>query len=134
MVEASPPREAFVERALAGVAERRVAKIVGERQCLGEVLVEPQRAGERTGDLRNFERMGQARAIVIALVKHENLGLVFKAPERCRMNDAITVAAVGIAGGAGGFRVEPAAACRRIGGKWRPPTTGFDRHSNLVPH
>ena len=47
VVEAAEVRQARIERALAGMAERRVAEIMGERQRLGEVLVEPERAGER---------------------------------------------------------------------------------------
>ena len=50
------------------MAERRVAEVVGERHRLGQVLVEPQRAGERPGDLGDFERVGQPGAVVVALM------------------------------------------------------------------
>ena len=59
MVEAAERGEALIERALAGMAERRMAEIVRERQRLGEVFVEAERARDRTGDLLDLERMGQ---------------------------------------------------------------------------
>ena len=76
VIEAAAGSEAAIERTLAGVAERRVAEVVGERQRLGEVLVEPERARERAGDLGDLQRMGQPGAEVIALVEDEDLGLV----------------------------------------------------------
>ena len=51
VVEAAERRHAVVERVLAGMAEGRVAEVVRQRQRLGEILVEPERAGERAGDL-----------------------------------------------------------------------------------
>ena len=68
VVEAAIVRHRRIERPLAGMAEGRVAEIVGERQRLGQVLVEPERARQRAGDLRHLERMGQAGAVVIALI------------------------------------------------------------------
>ena len=58
VVEAAEGSQAAVERALAGVPERRVAEVVGERQRLGQVLVEPERAGERAGDLGRLRACG----------------------------------------------------------------------------
>ena len=93
VVEAAERGEAGVERTLAGMAERRMAEIVGERQRLGQVLVEAERAGERARDLGHLERMGEPRAVMVALVEHEDLGLVLEAAERGRVNDAVAVAA-----------------------------------------
>ncbi len=59
---------------------------------LGEILVERQRARDRAGDLRHFETVGEPRAVVIALMLHEDLGLVLQPPERRRMDDAVAVA------------------------------------------
>ena len=81
VVEAAERRHAVVERVLAGVAEGRVAEVVRQRQRLGEILVEAERAGERAGDLRHLDRMGQAGAVVVALVEDEDLGLVLEAAE-----------------------------------------------------
>ena len=46
----------FIELPLAGMAERRVAEVVRQRQRLGEVLVQAKLAGDRTGDLRHLDR------------------------------------------------------------------------------
>ena len=84
---------ASFERFLAGMAERRVAEIVRERQRLGQILVETAARGAmRARDLRHFEAVGQPRAVMIALVIDEDLRLVLQAAERGRMNDAVAVA------------------------------------------
>ena len=93
-----PKRQAGVERALAGMAERRMAEVMGQRQRLGEVLVEAERAGERPGDLGHFQRMGQPGAVVVALVEHEDLGLVLQPAERGRMDDPVAIAPERVAG------------------------------------
>ncbi len=49
VIEAAERQEAGVERALAGMAERRVAEIVGERQRLGEIFVDAQASGRARG-------------------------------------------------------------------------------------
>ena len=84
------------------MSERRMAEIVGERQRFGEVLVEAERARERAGDLRDFERVGEPRAVMIAFVIDEHLRLVRQPPERGRMDDAVAVAPESVAGRAGG--------------------------------
>src|SRR5205823_603855 len=114
--EAAERLHGGVQRLLAGMAERRVAKIVRQRHRLAEILVEPQRTAERAGDLRYFQRMRQARAVVIALVIDEDLGLVLQPPERRRMDDAVAVALKGAARPSLGLLVQAAAACPRQGG------------------
>ena len=96
------------------MAERRVAEIVGERQRLGQVLVEPQRAGDRAGDLRHLEGMGQARAEMVALVIDEDLGLVLQPAEGGRVDDAVAVAPAraSAAGSASASRVRGRAGSR----------------------
>jgi hypothetical protein len=61
--------------------------------------------------------MGQAGAVMIALMRHENLRLVLEPPERRRMNNAIAIAAKCAAGSAILFRIKPAARTSRIGRK-----------------
>ncbi len=77
--------------------ERRMAEIVGERQRLGEIFIEPQPPGERARHLRDLERMGEPGAVMIALVEHEDLGLVLEPAKGGRVNDAVAVAAEGAA-------------------------------------
>ena len=98
VVEAAVRGHAGVERVLAGVAERRVAEIVAERHRLGELFVEPQRLGERARELGDLDRMGQARAEMVALVIDEHLGLVGEAAEGGRVDDAVAVALEVVAG------------------------------------
>jgi len=59
--------QAAVEDGLPDVPERRMAEVVPESDRLREVLVERQCAGHRPGDLRDLERVGQPRAVVVAL-------------------------------------------------------------------
>src|SRR5882724_7977605 len=71
-----------VELSLAGVGERRMPNIVDQGKGFGEFLVESEGAGDRTGDLRDFERVSKAGAEVIGKTFGEDLGLAFQAAER----------------------------------------------------
>src|SRR6185312_16479342 len=97
VVEATELHEAGVERAFARMAERRVAEIVSERQSLAQILVEPKRARQRARDLRNFKRVRQARAVMVALMKDEYLRLMGEAPERGGMDDTVAIAPESVA-------------------------------------
>src|SRR6185312_11970342 len=68
VLEATVGAQTFVQRVLAGVAERRVAEIVREADGLCQLLVQAQRASGRARDLRDLDRMGDARAVEVALV------------------------------------------------------------------
>ncbi len=116
VVEAARIFERRIERAFAGMAEGRMAEIMGKRQPLGQVLVGAEVAGERAGDLRHFERMGEARTVVIAFVIDEDLGLVVEPAERRRVQDAIAIAGIRRARGTRRLGQKPPAACRRIDG------------------
>ncbi len=87
-----PLGEHRVERLLAGVPERRMAEVVPDCDRLGEVLVQPQRAGDDPRDPGRLERMREPRAEVVASRRHEDLGLVLQPPERLRVHDAVAVA------------------------------------------
>ena len=80
------------QHALAGVAERRVPEIVAERDRFGQLLVQPQHLGDRARDLRDLERVRQARAVVIAGRREEHLRLVLQAAERLGVDDAVAIA------------------------------------------
>src|SRR5580765_3108313 len=83
---------AFGERILAGMTKRRVAEIVRQGDRLNEVLVQLQVACDRARDLCDLQRMRQASAEQVPFVIDEDLRLVFEAPERRGMDDAVTVA------------------------------------------
>ena len=78
--------------ALAGVAERRVAEVVAERDRLGQLFVQPQHLGDRPRDLRDLERVRQPRAVVVAGRREEHLRLVLQPAERLAVDDAVAIA------------------------------------------
>ena len=110
------------------MAERRMAEIMRQRQRLGEILVEPERARQRAGDLGDFQRMGEPGAEMIALVKDEDLRLVRQPAKGGRMDDAVAIAPERAARGARRFRIAAGPGSGRIGGIWGARTPGFDRH------
>jgi hypothetical protein len=122
------PGEALIERALAGVAERRMPEVVGERQRLGQILVEPERAGERAGDLLDLERMGEAGAEMVALVEHEDLRLVGEPAEGRGVNDAVAIAPEWVAGWARRLPIEAPTAAPRVGRMGGAGSGGLNGH------
>ena len=131
VVEAAEIFRAGLERALAGVAEGRMAEIVRERGGLGEVLVEAERAGKRTRDLDHFQRMGEPCAVMVALVIDEDLRLMGEAAESGRVDDPVTVAAEIVARGARRLGITAAAAQRRVGGVRRARNGRGNGHISL---
>ena len=95
------------------MAERRMAEVVRQRQRFREVLVEPELPGQRAGDLRHFERMGQPGAIMVALVEHEDLGLVLEAAKGGGMDDPVAIAPKRAAGLARRLGITAAPGCGR---------------------
>ena len=94
----------------------QIARTLARALSLNEDLVETERPADRPRDLRHFERVGQPRPVMIALVIDEDLRLVLQPPERRGMDDAVTVALKGTARAGFGFLVQAAAACPRQGG------------------
>ena len=107
-----------------GMAERRMAEIMRQGHGLGQVLINPQDPRNRPGDLRDLDRVGQARTVIIALVINEDLGLILQLAERAGMNDPVAVALKDAPGQAFGFGIKATARPRRIGRKERPPLSG----------
>ena len=81
VVEAAAGRHLLVQRVLAGMAERRVAEIVGQRHGLGQILVAAQRPRQRARDLRHLDRVGQPGAVMVAFMGDEDLRLVLQPAE-----------------------------------------------------
>ena len=90
VVEAA--RHQRVDDALAGVAERRVAEVVAERDRFRQLLVQPQHFRDRARDLRDLERVRETRAVVVAGRREEHLRLVLQPAERLAVDDAVAVA------------------------------------------
>ena len=101
------------------MAERRVAEVMDQRQRLGEILVAAQGAGQGAGNLRDFDRMGEPRAEMVALVGDENLRLVLEPAEGGRMDDAVAVTLERRAGWAHALVEQAATAFCRIAGPGR---------------
>ena len=116
MIEAAMGVQARIERPLAGVPERGMTEVVGKRQRLGQILIKPKLAGERAGDLGDFQSVSQPGAVVIAFVEHENLGFVLQAPERRGMDHPVTVAPERAAGAARRLHELVSAAAIRVAG------------------
>src|SRR5262249_59063140 len=109
MIETAAGCEAAIERSLAGMPEGGMAQIVSERQRLGQILIETERAGERARDLGDLEGVGQPGAKMIPFVEDEDLGLVRESAKCGGVDDAVTVTPEGVAGCAHRLRIEPAA-------------------------
>ena len=84
--------QTIVQRILARVAKRRVAKIMCQRNGFDQILVDLQGTGNRSAQLGDLQRMGEARTKEVTLVIQENLGLVNEPAERRGMHDAVAVA------------------------------------------
>ena len=132
VIEPTKRLQTAIERALAGMAERRVPEVVGERQGLGEILVKAERASKRAGDLGDFKGVSEPGAVMITLVKHEDLGLVLEPTEGRRVDDAIAIAAKQVARRTGRFRMDPAARGAWIGRIGGALATAIDSHDGLM--
>ena len=119
VVEPAGIAQRGAQRILAGMAERRMAEVMGEAQRLGQVLVEPERAGDRAADLRDLQAVGQPDPVMIAVGRDEDLRLVAQAAEGDRVDDPVAVALEDVARAARAgiaFGVEPAARAGGVGG------------------
>jgi hypothetical protein len=121
VIEPFVGRERLVECPFPGMPEGRMAEVMGKRQRLRKVLVEAERPGDGPRDLRHFQRVGQPRAEMVALVVNEDLRLVLQPPERIRMDDAVAVALERRAERIVGLRIDPPAACCRVRRVGRAP-------------
>ena len=106
------------KRRFAGVAEGGVPQVMAKRDGLSQILVQPERPCDGAGDLRHFQRMGEARAEVVALGSEEHLGLVGKPPKRFRVQNLVAIALVVGAQRVGSSLEERRPRCRR---RRRPP-------------
>ncbi|OIQ68018.1 hypothetical protein GALL_503940 [mine drainage metagenome] len=106
VIEAAVGLHQQLHRILAGMAKRGVAKVMGQRHRLCQIGVEVQNPRDGARDLRHLDRMGQAGAVIIALVFDKHLRLVFQTPKRRGMDDAIAVALKRRAEGGVVFRIK----------------------------
>src|SRR5271165_6625803 len=81
-----------VEGALSGMAKRRMADIVDQRQGFGQVLIQAQGTGRGARDRRDLESVGETAAEVVGVAVGENLGFASHAPERAGVSHASAIA------------------------------------------
>ncbi|MPL73151.1 Iron-sulfur cluster insertion protein ErpA [bioreactor metagenome] len=110
VVEAAILLHQHRKRILAGVAEGRMAEVMGQRHRLGQIGVQPERAGDRARHLRHLDGVRHPGAVIIALVLDEDLGLVLEPAEGRGMDDPVAVALERRAEGRDALRKQPPAA------------------------
>ena len=120
--------QAAIQRPLAGMAERRMAEVMRQRQRLGQILVEAELPGQRAGDLRHFKRMGEPGAVMIPLMEHEHLGFVLQAAECGGVDHPVAIAPERAAGLGRRLVDQPAPAAVGVAGIGHAGGSHSDRH------
>lgn len=117
VIEAAPMgAHKFVKLALAGMAEGRMTDVVDQGQRFDKFGIEAQRGSDGTGNLRDFQGVGQAIAKVIGKPRGENLRFRFQAAKGAGMDDAVAVARVFTAVSVRRFREAPPEGSSRVQG------------------
>jgi iron-sulfur cluster assembly accessory protein len=132
VVEPAVSLQAGIQRPFAGMAERRMAEVVRQRQGFRQILVQPELPGQRAGNLRDFEGVGQPGAVMIAFVEHEYLGFVLQAAKGGGMDHPVAIAPERAAGLARRLGKQPAAAAVGVAGIDRARSSHSDRHGVLI--
>jgi len=87
-----------------------VAEIMGQRQCLGQILVQTKIQRQASGDLCHFKAVGQPGAEMVAAGRDKDLGFMHKPAQGGGMNNPVTVALKTRPCGAFGLCQKPSAA------------------------
>ncbi len=82
------------ENGFALVAKRRMAEVVRKGDGFRQIGVQLERAGDVARDGRDFHRVREPGAKVIAGAVEKNLRLVFEAAKGAGMDDTVTVALI----------------------------------------
>ena len=91
LVMAEPPGINPIERPLPGMSEGCVPQVVTQSNGLRQIFIEHQRPRHRARQPGDLQRVGQARAVMVALRLKEHLGLVFQAAEGFAVRDPVGV-------------------------------------------
>lgn len=106
VIKTQPVRlHCHVQGAFPGVTKGRMSNVVDQRQRFGQILVQPKRGCDSTGNLRDFHGMRQSAAEVVRVAMSKNLRLAGKTAKGPRMNDAPTIPLKGGTVGMGPFRI-----------------------------
>ena len=91
MIEAAGLRHRLLKGFLAGMSEGWMTDVVRQAQGFRQVLVEAQRPGNGSADLRDLETVGQPNAEMVPVRRNEDLGLVPQPAKRNAMNDPVAI-------------------------------------------
>ncbi len=116
MIEAAIGFHPLIQRIFAGMPKRRVTKVMHECYGFGEIFIKPQSARQSTGNLRHFNRVGQAGSIMIPLMGDEHLCLMLETAKSGGMDDSIAIPLERRSCSAFRLRHQPTSAQRRITG------------------
>src|SRR5438876_1711560 len=92
VIEPTVSAHTFGQHLFSGVAKRRMAQVVGERNCFREVFVQSQRTRDCAADGGHLDGMSQAGAQMITGPIQEDLRFVLEPAKGSRMNDARAIA------------------------------------------
>ena len=79
------------QRALSGVTEWGMPQIVPQRYRLGQIFVQRERPRDGARKAADLQRVGQARAVVVALRLEKDLRFVLEPPERLGVDNPVRV-------------------------------------------
>src|SRR5439155_1905741 len=87
------PAHHGIELGFAGMPERRMTDIMGQRQSFRQILAQTQDRRDGAGDLRNLKGVRKTIAEVIGQAGSEDLSLILQTPECSRVDYAVAIAA-----------------------------------------
>src|SRR5215469_6163078 len=76
------------------MTERRMSQVMRQRNGFGKIFVQLERTGDIPRNGRDFHRMCQACAEMVAGAVKKDLRFIFEPAEGARMDDAVAVALV----------------------------------------
>ena len=79
-------------RLFSGMTEGCVTEVVRQRDRFRQIFIESECSRDVAADLRDFQRVRNARSVVIAVPADEHLRLVLQPPKRLRVQDAVSIA------------------------------------------
>jgi hypothetical protein len=98
-----------IEGLFSRMTERRMAKVVYEREGLGQVCIQSKLCGNGARNLRDLDGMSEAVAEMVRVAAREDLRLCLQAAKGPRVDDAITVALEVVAVRMGGLGITASA-------------------------
>src|SRR6266700_5299175 len=119
VIEPTVSAHTFGEHLFSGVAKRRMAQIVGERNCFRQVLVQSQCTRDCAADGGHLDGMSQAGPQMVTGSIQKDLRFVLEPAKGPRMNDACAIALKFHAVRMAGLRIFSAARIARSLGKRR---------------